>query len=903
MSNKHKTRWWLIPAFCAVVLAGLFWRSFLPGFVHFNNDGPLGVLSAAWLQFPDCMTGQWDDLNYIGLNAGTSTPDIVSLIRWALGPVGCAKFVALIALWILAFGAWTLFRQLKLSPLATTLGALAGMLNSTFFSTACWGVASQQIAIGLDFLALALVAGYTSATPTLVRWGRLALAGLCVGMNVMEAADIGALFSILVAIAVFFYSLTEGKGAVLQKVVRGVSHVAVVAIFASFIAFQTVLSLVGTSIQGVAGTAQDTETKAAHWDWATQWSLPKAETLGLLVPGLFGYKMDTPKDMQPALRDAYRSGVYWGGAGRDPAIDRYFDAGSQGPQPQGFMRFTGGGNYCGLLVLLIAGWAMAQAFRRQNSIFPEAQKRMIQFWSVVMLFCLLCAWGRFAPFYAVLYHLPYFSTIRNPAKFIIFFSWALVIVFAYGVHALNRRYLDTGAMKTADLTSQFKTWWARVSDFDRKWTYASLGLLGAGALGWMIYAAQKPALISYLQKVGFGDMDPAHETSAPAIAAFSLGQAGWALALFAVAVGLMLLVLTGYFNGPRAKLGAVLLGGFLIFDMGRANLPWLVHWDYKQKYEVGSLNAIVDFLRKEPYAHRVAGLPFRPPQGMELFDELYKIEWMQHHFPYYNIQSLDIVQMPRMPEDMKAFKEALAPRGDEATAPLMTREWQLTNTRYLLGPVGYLELMNQQLDPVLHRFRVVQRFEVMPKPGITQPTRLEELTAVPNDNGNYALIEFTGALPRAKLYSNWQVSTNDVANLKLMGDLNFDPAKTVLVSTPENGLPALATNENSGTVEFKSYQTKHIVFAANATAPSVLLLNDKFDPQWNVTVDGQPAELLRCNFIMRGVYLPTAGAHTVEFNFTLPHRPLYVTLTAIGFGLVLCGFLFYSSRRNSPPAS
>ena len=252
---------------------------------------------------------------------------------------------------------------------------------------------------------------------------------------------------------------------------------------------------------------------------------------------------------------------------------------------------------------------------------------------------------------------------------------------------------------------------------------------------------------------------------------------------------------------------------------------------------------------------------------------------------------------------MKAFKEALAPRGDEATAPLMTREWQLTNTRYLLGPVGYLELMNQQLDPVLHRFRVVQRFEVMPKPGITQPTRLEELTAVPNDNGNYALIEFTGALPRAKLYSNWQVSTNDVANLKLMGDLNFDPAKTVLVSTPEKGLPALATNENSGTVEFKSYQTKHIVFAANATAPSVLLLNDKFDPQWNVTVDGQPAELLRCNFIMRGVYLPTAGAHTVEFNFTLPHRPLYVTLTAIGFGLVLCGFLFYSSRRNSPPAS
>ncbi len=258
----------------------------------------------------------------------------------------------------------------------------------------------------------------------------------------------------------------------------------------------------------------------------------------------------------PSLQDAYRNGLYWGGAGRAPELDRYFDSGSQGPQPSGpgiFMRFTGGGNYCGILVLLIAGWAIAQAFRRQNSIFPDAQKRMIQFWAVVMLFCLLFAWGRFAPFYALLYQLPYFSTIRNPAKFIIFFSWALVIIFAYGVHALNRRYLDPKALKAAGVNLQFKNWWAKVSSFDRKWTYASIGLVGASALGWLIYAAQKPALIQYLQKVGFGDMDPTHENSAPAIAAFSLNQAGWAVILFAVAAGLVLLVHHGLFQRPARQ--------------------------------------------------------------------------------------------------------------------------------------------------------------------------------------------------------------------------------------------------------------------------------------------------------------------------------------------------------------
>jgi hypothetical protein len=821
------------------------------------------------------------------------------MLHILLPPIGFAKFYAPVALFILGLGAWTLFRELRLSPLAALLGALAATLNSTFFSTACWGVASQEIAAGMNYLALALIVGCHPQMPGLVRWTRLMLAGLCVGMNVMEAADIGALYSMLVAVFVFFHASVDGEGVPWQRAFRGVGRVIVVAALAGFIAFQAVLSLFGTAVQGIAGTAQDTETKAAHWDWATQWSLPKAETLGLMVPGLFGYKMDTPKDMQPSLQNAYQSGVYWGGMGRDPSIDRYFDAGNKDTPPGGFMRFTGGGNYMGILVLLVAGWAIAQSLRRQNSVFPDAQKRMIWFWAVVMLLCLLFSWGRFAPiFYGTLYKLPYFSTIRNPAKFLNFFSFALVIVFAYGVNALNCRYLDAAAMKSADLGTQVKNWWAKVNSFDRKWTYASVGLLGACVLGWLIYIAQKPALIQYLQKVGFPGTDPAQANSGAAIAEFSIGQAGWFLVLLAIAAGLILLIISGYFNGPRAKTGAILLGAFLLVDLGRANLPWLVDWDYKQKYEVGSLNPIVEFLRNKPYEHRVAGLPFRPPQGMELFDELYRIEWMQHHFPYYNIQSLDIVQMPRMAEDMKAYKEALSPRGDMASAPLMAREWQLTNTRYLLGPAGYVDVMNQQLDPVQHRFRIVQRFDVVPKPGITEPRRLEEMTAVPNENGNFALFEFTGALPRAKVFSNWLVNTNDAANLKMLADLNFDPARTVLISTPQKDLPTVATNDNTGSVEFQSYQTKHIVLSTQTTNPSVLLLNDKYDPQWIVTVDGKPAQLLRANFMMRGVYLPTPGQHTVDFRFHLPHRPLYVTLAAMAFGIVLCGILAFASRNR-----
>ena len=108
----------------------------------------------------------------------------------------------------------------------------------------------------------------------------------------------------------------------------------------------------------------------------------------------------------------------------------------------------------------------------------------------------------------------------------------------------------------------------------------------------------------------------------------------------------------------------------------------------------------------------------------DLFDDLYRIEWAQHHFPYYNIQSLDNIQMPRMPADLAAYEMTLAPRSED-TAYLMARHWELTNTRYLLGPAGFLDVLNEQLDPAQHRFRIVQRFDVMPKPGIDQPTQLE----------------------------------------------------------------------------------------------------------------------------------------------------------------------------------
>jgi len=872
MQKSKLGSFWVVAALLSVLLAILFGKSFLPGQTVFSNDGPLGTLIQESRRLPQIFTGEWSDLNSIGIRAGGALPSISYGILYLLGPVGFSKFDVPIALCILGLGAWCLFRQLKLAPVACVCGAIAAMLNSGFFSAACWGVASHAITMGMAFFALAALADMESSR----RWLRVVAAGFAVGMAVMEGADIGALISMYIALYGMYQAWVMG-GPPAKRIATGVLRVGLVAVFAGILAAQTVSVMVETQVQGIAGSGQDSRSKQQRWDWATQWSFPKIETLSIVAPGLFGYRMDSPE-----------GGNYWGAAGRDPAWDRYFASGKQGPPPNGFMRFSGGGAYGGILVALVAAWALAQSLRKKDSLFPLANRRLIWFWGATAFLALLFAWGRFAPFYQFLYALPYFSTIRNPAKFLHFFSFAMIILFAYGLDRLWATYMSVPSAVFTGVSDRVKSWHARANSFDRRWVRVCVLLLIGSILGWLIYASSQEAMIKYLQEVQFD------EGMGKAIAAFSVRQVGWFILYFAASAGLVLLIVSGVLAGPRAKLGGGLLLALVLLDLGRANLPWIIYWDYQEKY---ATNPIIEQLRQAPYEHRVAILPFRAPQQFQLLDQMYRIEWAQHHFQYYNIQSLDKVQMPRVPEDLMAYETALQFDGSTNTMHRLTRWWQLTNTRYVFGAVGFVEALNQEFDPGLRRFRAATQFNIVPKPGVVSPSRLEELTATVAPEGQFALIEFTGALPRAKLYSNWQVLTNESAALQLISSRDFDPALQVVVSSA-TALPAsVASGTNGGRVDFVSYSPKRILLKCDAESTSVLLLNDRFDPNWKVLVDGKPEPLLKCNYIMRGVQVPS-GSHQVEFRFEPEVRGFYVSVAALGAAVLLCFFLVFVPGRT-----
>jgi hypothetical protein len=493
--------------------------------------------------------------------------------------------------------------------------------------------------------------------------------------------------------------------------------------------------------------------------------------------------------------------------------------------------------------------------------------------------------------------------MRNPSKFIHVVEWILVILFAYGVDGLSRRCLAAPAPAIRGLTEQLKAWWANAAAFDKNWLKGSAVVLAASLVGWLVYASSREHLVAYLKEMGdLEDRRPEEAMAlAQAISNFSIRQVGWFVLFLTLGLGLLAVVLSGYFKGRRARAGAILLGLVLAVDLGRANLPWVVTWDWERKY---TTNPVIDLLRDKPYEHRVAVLPFPVPQRFTFFSDLYNTEWKQQLFQYYNIQSLDYVMNPRPREDEIAFETALRTRNTN-TLYRVTRRWQLTNTRYLLGPAVFLDPLNQELDPVQHRFRIAARFEIVLKPDVSTYTGArDELTAVMNPEGHYAVFDFTGALPRALLYVNWQMSPNDQVTLTNLASPEFDPQRTVLVANPSipsaQAPSGLNPQPSANSVEFASYAPKRILLQAKAGCPAVLLLNDRYNPDWQVWVDGKPETLLRCNYLMRGVYLQP-GAHAVEFRFQPPVGTLYVSLAAVFVSLSLLGYLALGRGKDTAP--
>ena len=858
-------------AILMLAVGTIFWKSLRPEFALFSNDAPLGVLHSDAGRLPDGFFGFWQDLNWVGSVTIGATPNLTQILGTIVNsPLFVAKFYVPLSLVFLGLSCWFFVRRLGFRSEVAILSGIAAALASNPVSYACWGLPAKAFSLGFTLLALAGLAGRDTGWR---RWLSIAAAGLATGLNVSEGGDIGAILSLYVAAFLVWQCWTESIETP-RKLWNAAMRLTAVVVFAGWIAAHAIHALVSTQIVAVSGMSQTRESEAQRWQFATAISLPPVESLRIVVPGLFGYRMDSPD-----------GGAYWGAVG--------FDGTSKG-------RWSGAGEYAGILVVLVASYAAATSLRKKQSPYSEQERRMVWFWVAVATGSLALSWGHFAPFYRIFFAIPYLSTIRIPSKFLHVMHLALWVLFAYGLEAIARGSLASGKERLGGWKDQFATWRKTAAPGEVNWVFGAVACFAIAAVGVLNYAGGAAELKSHLRGIEF-QMGP------PATAEFSIGEAWKALGFFAISLALVGGMITGFFNGTRARIGWMLLGTVLVVDLYRANTPWVKYYDWVTRYQS---NLVLDLLKDKPWEQRVTAFLDPHRQGPLVGGEsalswtYLQKEWLENQFQYFNIQSLDISQMPRVPELETAYFGALGLMENQSNLPLVGRLWQLTNTRYILGSKEVVDQLNGMVDPVQKRIRLKMPFGLGLKPGVTPPNAstatadmVQLLTATASETGPFAVLEFTGTLPRAKFYTDWQAGVSDAQTLQQLRAPDWDPARQVLLSEKIAGTtpsPTSATSEASIT----QYAPKHITVKTRSTAPGILLLNDRWHPDWKVTVDGQSAPLLRANFLMRGVSV-AAGEHTVEYRFDPPHQTLWVSFAAVATGLLLVGILILAPKPSS----
>lgn len=129
-----------------------------------------------------------------------------------------------------------------------------------------------------------------------------------------------------------------------------------------------------------------------------------------------------------------------------------------------------------------------------------------------------------------------------------------------------------------------------------------------------------------------------------------------------------------------------------------------------------------------------------------------------------------------------------------------------------------------------------------------------------------------------------QVDYVDNANQEIEALSKILPTETAVVDVRFKSALKDATEsykDSLSSIHLISYEPNRLVYETENAKDGVAVFSEIYYPKgWQVTIDGQPAELARANYILRSLYIP-AGKHTIEMRFD--PKSLHVT-ESIAYG-------------------
>ena len=132
-----------------------------------------------------------------------------------------------------------------------------------------------------------------------------------------------------------------------------------------------------------------------------------------------------------------------------------------------------------------------------------------------------------------------------------------------------------------------------------------------------------------------------------------------------------------------------------------------------------------------------------------------------------------------------------------------------------------------------------------------------------------------------------QIRYVDNANAELEGIAKLDPRHQAVADARfKTQLGEAVVQDTASVVTITSYEPNRLRYDVNSGKGGVLVFSEIYYPGWTATVDGQPAELGRVNYILRAIHLQP-GKHQVELAFFPKSVSVTETVAYIAFVLLL----------------
>ncbi len=184
---------------------------------------------------------------------------------------------------------------------------------------------------------------------------------------------------------------------------------------------------------------------------------------------------------------------------------------------------------------------------------------------------------------------------------------------------------------------------------------------------------------------------------------------------------------------------------------------------------------------------------------------------------------------------------------------------------------------------------------------------LRHITEIPNrSNLRFHLYQNERAAARIEFVTHWEVAHSDDEALEAMLHSTYDPRKFAILQYPQSTLfernPGGASIENipkpnsheceTATLAIQHSTMHSTTYSILNACDGYLVFSETYYPGWHVSVDGQPAPILRANYAFSAIFLK-AGDHEVERVY----RPNSFLLGAIS-SCIFCCILFFISYRS-----